>query len=161
MRHHLRRFLWVASTLGMGLAACAGNADNTTVPVTIESATFATSLGVDLTASTKTPSGVYYRDLTVGTGAPVANGQQLSVRFTGWLANGTQFDSNVSGVPFDFRLGASEVIEGWDLGIVGMKVGGRRQLIIPSALGYGPTGEPPSIPPNAILVFNVDLLSAQ
>ena len=159
MHHPIRRSLLVISAVSMSLAACSGNSDNTTAPA-IESTTFAPVLGVDLAASIKAPSGLYYRDMTVGTGATVANGQQLSMRYTGWLANGTQFDSNVNGSPFGFRLGTGAVIDGWDLGIVGMKVGGRRQLIIPSALGYGPGGNG-SIPGNAILVFIVDVLSAQ
>lgn len=155
----LRRNLLAALALSTGLMACSGNSDTTTAP-TIEATTFASALGIDLAASTKTPSGVYYRDMTVGTGATVTNGQQLSVRYTGWLADGTQFDSNVSGSLLVFRLGAREVIDGWDLGIPGMKVGGRRQLIIPPARGYGAAGSG-SIPPNAILVFVVDVLSAQ
>ena len=157
MRRPVRRSLILAAAVG--LAACSGT-DNTEAP-TIEATTFAANLGVDLAASTKLSSGMYIRDMTVGTGAAVANGQQLSMRYTGWLANGSQFDSNVNGSPFGFRLGAGTVIEGWDLGIVGMKVGGRRQLIIPSSLGYGTHGAPPDIPPNAVLVFIVDVLSAQ
>ena len=156
---HLIRSLVVASAFSSSLAACSSNSVSTTAP-TIESTAFAPVLGVDLAASTKAPSGLYYRDMTVGTGAAVANGQQLSMRYTGWLANGTQFDSNVNGSPLVFRLGTRAVIDGWDLGIVGMKVGGRRQLILPPALGYGAAGNG-SIPGNAILVFIVDVLSAQ
>ena len=156
---HLVRSLLVASAFSSSLAACSSNSASTSAP-TIESTAFAPVLGVDLAASTKAPSGLYYRDMTVGTGAAVANGQQLSMRYTGWLANGTQFDSNVNGSPLVFRLGTRAVIDGWDLGIVGMKVGGRRQLILPPALGYGAAGNG-SIPGNAILVFIVDVLSAQ
>jgi FKBP-type peptidyl-prolyl cis-trans isomerase FkpA len=158
MRYPVRPLILTAAALG--LAACSNGSDNTTAP-TIESTTFATNLGVDLAASTKLASGMYVRDMTVGAGATVANGQQLSMRYTGWLANGTQFDSNVNGAPYVFRLGTHAVIDGWDLGILGMKVGGRRQLIIPSSLGYGPGGLPPDIPPNAVLVFIVDVLGAQ
>ncbi|HEU5219998.1 MAG TPA: FKBP-type peptidyl-prolyl cis-trans isomerase [Gemmatimonadales bacterium] len=156
MRLLVPRSLAIASALSLGLAACS---DNSTVP-TIETTTFAPSLGVDLAASVKAPSGLYYRDMTVGTGATVSNGQQLSMRYTGWLATGSQFDSNVNGSPFSFHLGAGEVIDGWDLGVAGMKVGGRRQLVIPPALGYGSRGSGP-IPGNAVLVFIVDVLSAQ
>jgi FKBP-type peptidyl-prolyl cis-trans isomerase len=127
---------------------------------TIESTTFAPELQVDLPASTKSASGLYYRDIDPGTGPAVAPGQQVSVFYTGWLANGQQFDSNVGGSPFSFRLGAHRVIEGWEEGVAGMRVGGKRQLIIPAALGYGPSGSGP-IPPNAILVFNVEVISAQ
>ena len=127
----------------------------------IESATFAPALGVDLAASTKAPSGLYYRDLAAGTGPVVAKGQVLSMRYTGWLPDGTRFDGNEpDGAPLPFVLGATGIIEGWNLGVEGMRVGGRRQLIIPSELGYGPSGNGP-IPPNAIMVFNVEVLSAQ
>lgn len=129
--------------------------------VSIEETSFAASLGVDLAASTKLPSGMYYRDLVVGSGAVVSVGQQLGMHYTGWLANGTQFDSNVAGQnPLSFHLGAGEVIQGWDLGIPGMHVGGRRQLIIPASLGYGASGSGP-IPGNAVLVFSVEVVSAQ
>lgn len=154
MRRLFRRFVAISSLAMLGCAS------QDITPPTIEATTFAPSLGVDLAASTKTPSGVYYRDVTVGTGATVVSGQQISVRYTGWLANGTQFDSNVNGSPLVFRIGTGYVIDGWDLGIPGMKVGGRRQLIIPSVLGYGPGGNT-GIPSNSILVFIVDVLSAQ
>jgi len=127
----------------------------------IEETSFAPSLGVDLAASTKTTGGLYYRDLSVGFGAVVTSGQQVQVHYTGWLANGSQFDSNVAGqTPYSFHLGAGEVIQGWDLGVPGMRVGGQRQLIIPPALGYGAAGSDP-IPGNAILVFKVEVVLAQ
>jgi FKBP-type peptidyl-prolyl cis-trans isomerase len=108
------------------------------------------------------PSGLYVRDLTPGTGAAVAGGAQLAMHYTGWLADGTQFDSNQgSTAPFTFRYGSGQVIAGWDQGLDGMKVGGSRQLIIPPALGYGSRGAGGAIPPNAILVFNVTVVSAQ
>ena len=127
----------------------------------IEGATFAPSLGVDLSASTKTSTGLYYRDLITGPGTTAASGHSLSVHYTGWLANGTQFDTNVApAIPITFTLGIGQVIAGWDQGLVGMKVGGRRQLIIPSALGYGSMAYG-TIPANSILVFSVDLVSTQ
>jgi FKBP-type peptidyl-prolyl cis-trans isomerase len=126
----------------------------------IETMSFAPELQVDLPASTKSASGLYYRDIAPGNGPTIAPGQQVSVFYTGWLTNGRQFDSNAGGSPFGFRLGAREVIDGWDQGVAGMRVGGKRQLIIPPALGYGPSGSGP-IPPNAILVFNVEVISAQ
>ena len=104
--------------------------------LTIESATFAPALHVDLKASTKTSTGLYYRDLLVGDGAAVASGQKISVRYIGWLPNGEKFDAG----PYAFPLGLGAVIRGWDEGLVGMRVGGTRQLIIPSSLGYGATG---------------------
>lgn len=154
MLRTLRRF---ALLLPFTLAACGGD---TTAP-TIETATFAPSLGVDLAASTRLPSGMYTRDLAVGTGALVTSGQRLSMRYTGWLANGTQFDANAApAAPFQFTLGAGGVITGWDQGVGGMRVGGRRQLVIPPSLGYGSQRVGP-IPPNSILVFNVEIVAAQ
>lgn len=140
----------------VALTACGSS--STTAP-TIETTTFAASLGIDLTQMTKSPSGLYSRDLTVGTGATAAVGDSVSVHYTGWLANGTQFDANVAGqAPFKFRLGVGQVIEGWDEGVVGMKVGGERQLVIPPALGYG-ENRVGTIPANSILVFKVQLVS--
>jgi peptidylprolyl isomerase len=123
--------------------------------VPIEETEFNTTLGVNLAASTKTANGVYYRDIAVGTGALVANGQSLKVRYTGWLSNGVQFDSG----DYPFTLGTGNVIAGWHDGIAGMKVGGKRQLVIPPSMGYGTAGNGP-IPGNAVLVFNVEVLSA-
>lgn len=142
--------------------AFAGCSSDTAAPVaTIEGTTFAAALNVDLAAMTRTEAGVYRRDLTVGTGAVVARSQILNVRYTGWLANGTEFDSNAPPKPiFVFQLGFGQVIAGWDDGVAGMQVGGRRQLIIPPALGYGRTGSGP-IPGNAILVFTVEVVSAR
>lgn len=149
---------------GLGALVFAAGCLDSTEPLparSIEETNFAASLGVDLAASTKTPNGAYYRDLTVGTGAEVTNGQQLDTRYTGWLANGQQFDSNAnSQTPFQFTLGAGQVIEGWEETIPGMRVGGRRQLILPSHLAYGPFGFGP-IPGNAVLVFNVEVLAAR
>jgi len=120
--------------------------------------TFAPALGVDLPAMTKTPSGLAYQDKTVGTGATATAGKMVSVHYTGWLPDGTKFDSSRDrNEPFDFPLGAGHVIAGWDEGVAGMKVGGRRLLVIPPALGYGAGGTGP-IPPNATLVFDVELL---
>jgi FKBP-type peptidyl-prolyl cis-trans isomerase FkpA len=158
MHRRVRPSLLVVSALS-AFAACADQR-----AASIESTTFAESLAVDLAASTRTPSGVWYRDLVIGDGPVVANGQQLAVRYTGWLANGTRFDGNEDGGPaFSFVLGRSGlggVIDGWNFGIAGQRVGTRRQLIIPPDLGYGPLGNGP-IPPNAILVFSVEVLSAQ
>lgn len=144
-----------ALLLALALSAC-----NPTETVTnIENTTFAAGLGVDLTASTKTASGLYYRDITVGGGATAIAGHTIAVHYTGAFTNGTIFDANgTNAVPFSFVLGQSQVIAGWDEGVVGMKVGGSRQLIIPPALGYGASGSGP-IPGNAILVFTVIMVS--
>lgn len=120
--------------------------------------TFAPSLGVDLSTMAVTSSGLHMRDDVVGTGAEAMPGQQVSVHYTGWLPDGTKFDSSVDrGKPFVFPLGGGRVIAGWDEGLQGMKVGGTRTLVIPPALGYGPRTIGP-IPPNSTLVFRVELL---
>ena len=109
-----------------------------------------------------TTSGLKYEDLTVGSGAEAVAGKTVSVHYTGWLENGTKFDSSLDrGEPFMFQLGAGEVIAGWDEGVAGMKVGGKRQLVIPSDLGYGARGAGGVIPPNATLIFEVELLAIQ
>jgi len=108
---------------------------------------------------TTTPSGMTIEDVVVGAGAVAAAGQQVTVHYTGWLTNGDKFDSSKDrGDPFVFPLGAGRVIKGWDEGVQGMKVGGKRKLTIPPALGYGARGAGGAIPPNATLVFEVELL---
>ena len=109
----------------------------------------------------KMENGLQIQDLKVGTGPEVRLGQGLTMHYSGTLENGTKFDSSYDrGEPFQFVLGAGQVIQGWDLGIQGMKVGGKRKLIIPPELGYGERGIGP-IPSNSILVFEVELLAAQ
>ena len=99
-------------------------------------------------------------DLTVGEGAEAVAGQEVTVHYTGWLTNGSKFDSSKDRFqPFSFPLGAGHVIKGWDQGVAGMKVGGKRKLTIPPELGYGARGAGGVIPPNATLVFEVELLS--
>ena len=101
-------------------------------------------------------------DLTMGTGAEAQAGQSVDVHYTGWLTDGTKFDSSVDrGRPFSFVLGAGRVIKGWDQGVAGMKVGGKRKLTIPPDLGYGARGAGGVIPPNATLVFEVELLAVK
>jgi FKBP-type peptidyl-prolyl cis-trans isomerase FkpA len=108
---------------------------------------------------TTTPTGLTIEDVVVGDGAAAAAGQQVKVHYTGWLTNGTKFDSSKDrNDPFVFPLGAGRVIKGWDEGVQGMKVGGKRKLTIPPALGYGARGAGGVIPPNATLVFEVELL---
>ena len=109
-----------------------------------------------------TPDGLKYWDTKVGTGATAAAGHKVKVHYTGWLTNGKKFDSSVDRKePFEFKLGASQVIKGWDEGVAGMKVGGKRQLRIPPELGYGDRGAGGVIPPNATLIFDVELLGVR
>jgi peptidylprolyl isomerase len=115
---------------------------------------------------TEMPNGLKYTDTKTGSGATATNGAKVSVHYTGWLSNkgakGAKFDSSVDrGQPFQFTLGAHQVIAGWDEGVAGMKVGGARTLIIPPELGYGARGAGGVIPPNATLIFDVELLQVQ
>lgn len=109
-----------------------------------------------------TASGLQYVDQTVGNGDAAVAGKTVTVHYTGWLENGKKFDSSVDrGQPFSFPLGAGRVIKGWDEGVQGMKVGGKRKLTIPANLGYGARGAGGVIPPNATLIFDVELLGVR
>lgn len=136
------------------LAACGGDSGD---PAKVQ---YASSLNVDLSAMQRTDSGLYLLDQTVGTGAEATSNSTVKVNYSGWLPDGTLFDSslNPGRQPFVFDLGLGEVIKGWDEGVVGMKVGGKRRLILPSSLGYGANGTT-GIPPNSVLIFDVQLLS--
>jgi peptidylprolyl isomerase len=157
----MRLHRFSALLLPLALAACLSSTTEPTL-VTVEQTTFATTLGVDLAASTKTASGLYYRDLIVPTtGATLTRGQLVGVYYDGYFADGTHFDHRLPAdsttppaAPFSFTLGGGQVISGFDEGVTGMKIGGRRQLIIPPALAYGTQV-------NAVTVFTVDAVSAQ
>ena len=147
MKHRLLVNALIVFTLilGFSLTACGGDSNND---------------NIDKNAIT-TASGLKYYDLTVGTGDSPTSGQTVVVNYTGWLQDGTQFDSSVnSGQPFSFQLGTGAVIPGWDEGLATMKPGGKRQLVIPPDLAYGATGYG-DIPPNATLVFEVELLAVE
>jgi FKBP-type peptidyl-prolyl cis-trans isomerase len=123
---------------------------------------FDAALGVDTTNMTKAPSGLWYADVAAGQGTAAEPGRTVRVHYTGWLPNGKKFDSSRDrGEPFAFTLGAGQVISGWDEGVKGMKVGGRRKLVLPPQLAYGDAGAPPDIPPGATLVFDVEVLDIQ
>ena len=107
-------------------------------------------------------SSLKIEELKAGSGAEAVDGKMVKVHYTGWLTDGTKFDSSVDrGMPFEFQLGAGQVIQGWDQGVKGMKVGTKRKLTIPSELGYGSRGAGGRIPPNATLVFEVELLDVK
>jgi FKBP-type peptidyl-prolyl cis-trans isomerase len=148
--------------LSLGAAACRGGTPDGGRPVVgaPEALSYAPSLGVNLGAMTKTPSGLYYKDLGAGSGLQAGNGNTVRVHYTGWLANGKPFDSSrTNGQPFSFTIGRGMVIPGWDEGVAGMKIGGKRLLVIPPTLGYGDAGAGGVIPPGATLVFEVELLN--
>lgn len=109
---------------------------------------------------TTTPSGLQYWDIKVGAGAKAIPGETVRMHYIGWLTNGKKFDASLD-KPFSFDLGASQVIKGWDEGVAGMRVGGKRQLRIPPDLAYGEKGYPGVIPPNATLIFDVELVGIQ
>ncbi len=122
---------------------------------------FASALGVNLENMTELQPRLYMQDIVAGGGVATTVGDSILVRYTGWLRTGVQFDSNVTGRPlFGFTIGAQpqQVISGWDIGTRGMRVGGKRRLVMGSVYGYGPSGSGP-IPPNATLVFDVELIS--
>jgi peptidylprolyl isomerase len=147
----LRFFLILAVLAAIGLAVgCGGN----------KSASSSTSAPLKVTGPpTTTASGLQYWDVVPGTGATAMPGNVVKVHYSGFLTTGAKFDSSRDrGEPFTFPLGAGQVIRGWDEGVAGMKVGGQRQLRIPPELGYGAAGAPGAIPPNATLIFDVELL---
>ncbi len=153
------RLALIASAL---LLATAAACRDVTVPLEDPaSLTFAPALQVNLDSGwTRTASGLYYRDVVVGSGAVVDSGWTVNTRYTGWLANGRQFDTNREARnPLSFVLGTRQVIRGWDEGIEGMRVNSRRRLVVPPSLGYGARTNG-DIPAGSVLVFDIDLVGA-
>jgi FKBP-type peptidyl-prolyl cis-trans isomerase FkpA len=145
---------------GSGESAGSGAVDSSSVGRGEVAIQYAPELGVDLSAMARLPSGLYMRDLQVGDGDTVIAGKRVAVKYTGWLPNGAQFDSNrESPETLPFVVGAGDVIAGWEEGLLGMRPGGRRLLVIPPTLAYGDRGYPGVIPPNSTLVFDVSLVS--
>ena len=137
------------------LGACDLN-DFRRVPI-VSADDFAAELDVNLDDMHETPSGLRYQDLKAGTGPEAKAGDAVAVHYTGWLTDGTEFDSSVGGEPLTFPLGRRRVIDGWDEGVAGMRVGGKRKLVIPPSLGYGDQRNGP-IPANSTMVFDVELI---
>ena len=146
--------------LTAAIIACGSDSPTQVPPAQdIETVTFASSLNINLSTFTKTSYGLYYKDVIVGTGATVAKGDSLFVHYFGYFPTGVLFDSNpLTAEPYRFKVGAGGVIPAWDSAAVGMKIGGRRDIIVPPSLGYGSSGYG-SIPANSILVFQMTAVS--
>jgi FKBP-type peptidyl-prolyl cis-trans isomerase FkpA len=165
MRTFSRRVAVLALLAGLSACGGAGDADETPAvetpePIVAEQQRpeFAASLGVDLDDMQRTSSGLYILDLEEGTGLAAREGHVVTVHYTGWLPTGDKFDSSVDrGEPYSFQLGSRQVISGWEEGVQGLRIDGVRRLVIPPDLAYGARGRP-GIPPNAYLVFEVELL---
>ena len=152
----------VAGLLAISLSACADSGvDQSHLPVDHRVATrYSASLGVELEGMEARPSGLYVQDPVVGEGVRADSGDIARVHYTGWLPSGVEFDSRREGAPLEIALGYGRVIAGWDQGVVGMQVGGRRKLVVPPALGYGAAGRG-RIPANSTLVFEVELVGVE
>lgn len=166
-RIRLDRIALLALSLALALAAllsatgCSPKPPETTTPEpTVQSEEPTPSAPATPVPAAPAATELKMEDTKVGTGATAKTGDEVTVHYTGYLTDGTKFDSSLdSNQPFTFKVGNGDVIAGWDQGIPGMKVGGKRKLTIPSELGYGPQGAGDVIPPNATLVFDVELLS--
>jgi len=160
--NHRMRFHRLALAATLVLAACAVDEPKERVKVDPAYDRYASSLDVDIDRMRKLPSGLYIEDTSFGAGPEATPGAVVDVQYTGWLSDGTKFDSSYdAGQPISFRLGQGQVIRGWDEGIQGMRVGGKRRLVIPSDLAYGPRGAGGVIPPHANLIFDVELVGVR
>lgn len=119
---------------------------------------FAESLGLDLASMTRLPSGLYYEDLEPGSGLAARDGHVLETHYTGWLTTGEQFGTSRDGGVYSFQLGRRQATRGIEEGVTGMRIGGVRRLVVPPSLGYGSRGQPPTVPPSATLVYEIELL---
>lgn len=147
--------------LAVLLGACGAGAVEEAPAVAPESLAFALALGIDVAQMQRLGGGLLVRDMRLGDGPAARRGDIVGVRYAGWLPDGTTVDAVVPpSAPREFRLGAGEVIRGWDQGVLGMRVGGQRQIVVPPALGYG-RRQVGSIPPGSTLVFLVELVSAR
>ena len=162
MRRGGRVVAWtLVVVLPLALSCSRGQESAEEPTAKLTNADFSPDLGVDLGRMTTQERGLLVEDLLVGSGAEAANGNGVTVHYTGWLPDGTKFDSSIDrGQPYVLDL-PGQVIDGWNIGLVGMREGGRRRLIIPSHLAYGSQGSPPAIPPYATLVFEIELLDVQ
>lgn len=142
------------------LAACGGATEWRGTALDPARVMFAPELGIDLAAFEHTPSGLYVQDLEEGRGAAAFRNSLVYIQYAGWLPDGTLVDTSVGGAPFQFRLGGNEVIRGWNEGIQGMQVGGRRRLVVRPGLGYGSRGSA-RVPPDATLIFEVELVDVR
>jgi FKBP-type peptidyl-prolyl cis-trans isomerase len=156
-------FVMFALLMALSVTGCLSREETPVATPPVETTALApTGTAPEFPGSEAEVSELKIEDITVGTGAEAKKGDTVSVNYTGWLTDGTMFDSSLdSGQPFTFGLGQGMVISGWDEGVAGMKVGGKRVLTIPSSMGYGEAGAGGVIPPNATLVFEVDLLGIQ
>jgi FKBP-type peptidyl-prolyl cis-trans isomerase FkpA len=152
----------VTGLLTASLIACSDSGgDQSNLPIDHRVATrYSASLRVDLEGMEARPSGLYVQDVVLGDGIRADSGDIARVRYTGWLPTGAEFDSSREGAPLEVPLGYGRVIAGWDQGVVGMRVGGRRKLVVPPALGYGDAGRG-RIPTNSTLVFEVELVGVE